>query len=111
MIEVALDSADLAAELAVLRKTATALEPGGLRSLLLIPDAQIKYLTLHITSQLLVSGIYLLRSFIPFFLSSVVFFFLFSTPLFPEIDEHEGSTGEQIGTYLEFEENPLPKLE
>ncbi|MFG6592223.1 hypothetical protein [Sulfitobacter sp. 1A12157] len=44
--EVALDSADLAAELAVLRKTATALEPGGLRSLLLIPDAQIKYLTL-----------------------------------------------------------------
>ncbi|MBO9431162.1 hypothetical protein J7392_16840, partial [Sulfitobacter sp. R18_1] len=44
--EVALDSADLAAELAVLRKTATALEPGGLRSLLLIPDAQIKYLAL-----------------------------------------------------------------
>ncbi len=44
--EVALDSADLAAELAVLRKTATALEPGGLRSLLLIPDAQIKYLTI-----------------------------------------------------------------
>lgn len=44
--EVALDSADLAAELAVLRKTATALEPGGLRSLLLIPDAQIKYLAI-----------------------------------------------------------------
>lgn len=43
--EVALDSADLAAELAVLRKTATALDSGGLRSLLLIPDAQIKYLT------------------------------------------------------------------
>jgi hypothetical protein len=45
--EVMLDSADLAAELAVLRKTATALEPGGLRSLLLIPDAQIKYLTIE----------------------------------------------------------------
>ncbi|NUH64782.1 hypothetical protein HTT03_05635 [Sulfitobacter sp. S0837] len=44
--EVMLDSADLAAELAVLRKTATSLEPGGLRSLLLIPDSQIRYLTL-----------------------------------------------------------------
>lgn len=45
--EVALDSADLAAELAVLRQTATALEPGGLRSLLLIPDEQIKYLSIE----------------------------------------------------------------
>ncbi|MEX3314887.1 hypothetical protein [Sulfitobacter sp. PS-8MA] len=44
--EVMLDSSDLAAELAALRKTATALEPGGLRSLLLIPDSQIRYLTI-----------------------------------------------------------------
>ncbi|UOA15332.1 hypothetical protein DSM109990_02162 [Sulfitobacter dubius] len=44
--EVALDSTDLPSELAVLRKTATALDSGGLRSLLLIPDAQIKYLTI-----------------------------------------------------------------
>lgn len=44
--EVTLDSDDLVAELSVLRKTATALEPGGLRSLLLIPDSQIRYLTI-----------------------------------------------------------------
>ncbi|MFD2738453.1 hypothetical protein ACFSUD_02620 [Sulfitobacter aestuarii] len=44
--EVALDAADLDAELATLRKTATALDPGGLRCKLLIPDAQIKYLSI-----------------------------------------------------------------
>ena len=44
--EVELDSEDLAAELQVLRKTATALEPAGLRSKLLIPNEQIKYLSI-----------------------------------------------------------------
>ncbi|WP_432816768.1 hypothetical protein [Sulfitobacter sp. JB4-11] len=42
--EVALDAPDMADALAVLRKTATALEPGGLRSKLLLPNDQIKYL-------------------------------------------------------------------
>ncbi|TMM55058.1 hypothetical protein [Sulfitobacter sabulilitoris] len=36
----------MSGELEVLRKTAASLEPGGVRSKLLIPDAQIKYLTL-----------------------------------------------------------------
>ncbi|MGJ8544928.1 MAG: hypothetical protein ACSHWZ_05750 [Sulfitobacter sp.] len=44
--DVALDAGDLAAELATLRRTATGLEPGGLRSKLIIPNAQIKYLTI-----------------------------------------------------------------
>ncbi|QFT59305.1 hypothetical protein FIU94_10755 [Sulfitobacter sp. THAF37] len=44
--EVALDADDLNADLAVLRKSATALEPGGLRTKLLLPDEQIKYLTI-----------------------------------------------------------------
>ncbi|MBD3663677.1 hypothetical protein [Sulfitobacter aestuariivivens] len=44
--EVALDATDMGAELAVLRRTATALEPGGLRTKLLLPDGQIKYLTI-----------------------------------------------------------------
>ncbi|OAN78255.1 hypothetical protein A8B82_11000 [Sulfitobacter sp. EhC04] len=44
--EVALTTDDLNAELAVLRKSATALAPGGLRTKLLLPDAQIKYLTI-----------------------------------------------------------------
>ncbi len=44
--DVALDAADMAAELAVLRRTATALEPGGLRTKLLLPAEQIKYLTI-----------------------------------------------------------------
>ncbi len=44
--EVALTADDLNADLAVLRKSATALEPAGLRSKLLLPDAQIKYLTI-----------------------------------------------------------------
>ncbi|MGB5864156.1 MAG: hypothetical protein WBG95_07620 [Sulfitobacter sp.] len=37
---------DLAGELAMLRKTAASLEPGGVRTKLLIPESQIKYLTL-----------------------------------------------------------------
>ncbi|QUJ75155.1 hypothetical protein KDD17_08940 [Sulfitobacter albidus] len=45
--EVSLASEDMAGELAVLRKTASGLEPGGVRSKLLIPDSQIKYLTLE----------------------------------------------------------------
>lgn len=45
--EVALDAADMPAELAVLRRTATALEPGGLRTKLLLPTEQIKYLTIE----------------------------------------------------------------
>lgn len=44
--EVAVSSEDLAGELAVLRKTAASLEPGGVRSKLIIPASQIKYLTL-----------------------------------------------------------------
>lgn len=44
--EVALDTADLAAELAVLRRTAVQLDNEGLRSKLVIPNEQIRYLTL-----------------------------------------------------------------
>lgn len=44
--EVALDAADMPGELAMLRRTATALEPGGLRTKLLLPTEQIKYLTI-----------------------------------------------------------------
>ncbi len=44
--EVAVSSDDLAGELAILRKTATSLEPGGLRTKLVIPESQIKYLTI-----------------------------------------------------------------
>ncbi|NNK17147.1 MAG: hypothetical protein HKP51_09610, partial [Sulfitobacter sp.] len=43
--EVELDSADMASELEVLRKTATALEQGGLRTKVLLPNEQIKYLS------------------------------------------------------------------
>jgi hypothetical protein len=49
--EVAPDAEDLAAELATLRKTAAALEPGGVRTKLLLPNAQIKYLTLESPGQ------------------------------------------------------------
>jgi len=45
--EVSLDADDMAAELAVLRKTASSLEPGGVRTKLLIPNEQIKYLTIQ----------------------------------------------------------------
>jgi len=44
--EVPVTAADLAGELAMLRRTAASLEPGGVRSKLLIPESQIKYLTL-----------------------------------------------------------------
>lgn len=44
--EVALDAPDLAGELAVLRKTATGLEPGGIYTKVLLPAEQIKYLTI-----------------------------------------------------------------
>ena len=44
--DVALDADDMAAELAVLRRTAASLEPGGVRTKLLIPNEQIRYLTL-----------------------------------------------------------------
>ena len=44
--EVGLDSDDMASELAVLRKTATALEPAGLRTKVLLPNEQIKYLSI-----------------------------------------------------------------
>jgi hypothetical protein len=44
--EVALDSADLTAELAALREKAAALEPAGVTTKLVIPDAQIRYLDL-----------------------------------------------------------------
>ncbi|MFK7835329.1 MAG: hypothetical protein AB8B60_03840 [Sulfitobacter sp.] len=43
--DVALDAADMAGELEVLRKTAASLEPGGVRTKLLLPNEQIKYLT------------------------------------------------------------------
>lgn len=49
--DVAVDSDDLAGELSVLRKTAASLEPGGVRTKLLIPNDQIKYLTLHTPGQ------------------------------------------------------------
>ena len=45
--EVALDRTDLAAELAMLRKSALMLEPGGLRTKLLIPPEQIKFATIE----------------------------------------------------------------
>lgn len=44
--EAAVDADDLSGELAVLRKTAAALEPGGVRTKLLIPNDQIKYMTI-----------------------------------------------------------------
>lgn len=44
--EVALDSDDLAADLAVLRRTAVQLDSAGLRSKLVIPNDQIRYLAL-----------------------------------------------------------------
>jgi hypothetical protein len=44
--DVALDAGDMAAELAVLRKTASDLEPGALHSKILLPNEQIKYLTI-----------------------------------------------------------------
>jgi hypothetical protein len=44
--DVPLSSEDLGAELAMLRKTAAQLEPGGVRAKLLIPASQIKYLTI-----------------------------------------------------------------
>jgi hypothetical protein len=47
--DVALDSPDMAGELAMLRKTALALDPAGLRSKILIPNDQIKYLALDTT--------------------------------------------------------------
>lgn len=45
--DVAVTAEDLAAELAMLRKTAASLAPGGVRSKLLIPASQIKYLTIE----------------------------------------------------------------
>ncbi|NNE54227.1 MAG: hypothetical protein HKN30_17710 [Sulfitobacter sp.] len=45
--EVALDSTDMAGELAALRKTASHLEPGGVRSKVLLPNEQIKYLSIE----------------------------------------------------------------
>tara|TARA_R100000935_G_scaffold13574_5_gene27176 strand:+ start:4754 stop:7441 length:2688 start_codon:yes stop_codon:yes gene_type:complete len=45
--EVAVDAEDMAAELATLRATATALEPGGLRSKVLIPNDQIKFMSIN----------------------------------------------------------------
>ncbi|MEY1556081.1 hypothetical protein AB3Y40_10655 [Yoonia sp. R2331] len=45
--EVALDDADLKGALAVLRKSALMLEPGGLRTKLLIPPEQIKFATIE----------------------------------------------------------------
>jgi hypothetical protein len=44
--EVAVDAEDMAAELATLRATATALEPSGLRSKVLIPNDQIKFMSI-----------------------------------------------------------------
>ncbi len=45
--DVSIDAPDMPAELAVLRKTAAALEPGGVRTKLLIPNDQIKFMTLE----------------------------------------------------------------
>jgi hypothetical protein len=45
--EVPVTSEDLTGELAMLRKTASSLEPGGVRSKLIIPEGQIKYLTIE----------------------------------------------------------------
>ena len=47
--EVAIDDPDLASQLAVLRKTGLALDPQGLRTKLLIPNDQIKYMALDTT--------------------------------------------------------------
>ncbi len=47
--EVAIDAPDLASQLAILRKTGLALDPQGLRCKLLIPNDQIKYLSLDTT--------------------------------------------------------------
>jgi type IV pilus biogenesis protein PilP len=47
--DVALDSPDLAGELAVLRKTALALDPAGLRSKIILPNDQVRYLALDTT--------------------------------------------------------------
>lgn len=44
--DVALDAEDMHGAFAVLRKTATALEPGGVRTKVLLPNEQIKYLTI-----------------------------------------------------------------
>ncbi|MEP4194094.1 MAG: hypothetical protein ABJL99_00500 [Aliishimia sp.] len=44
--EIALDAPDLPSALRLLRKTALGLEPSGLRTKLIIPDSQIKYLTI-----------------------------------------------------------------
>lgn len=48
--EVPFESDDLAAELAVLRRTALALEPQGLRCKLLLPNDQIKYIAIDRTT-------------------------------------------------------------
>lgn len=48
--EVALDAEDLAAELAALRTKALALDPSGLATELIIPDAQIRYLDIPAAS-------------------------------------------------------------
>ena len=45
--DVSLEAEDIAAELSVLRSTASALEPGGVRTKLLIPNEQIKYITIE----------------------------------------------------------------
>ena len=45
--DVSFDADDMPAELAMLRKTAAALEPGGVRTKLLIPNDQIKFMTLE----------------------------------------------------------------
>ncbi|MBL4812213.1 MAG: hypothetical protein JKX69_07650, partial [Rhodobacteraceae bacterium] len=47
--EVALDADDLGGDLAVLRKTALALDPSGIRCKVLIPNDQIRYLALDTT--------------------------------------------------------------
>ncbi len=47
--EVAIDAPDLTSQLAMLRKTGLALDPQGLRTKLLIPNDQIKYLALDTT--------------------------------------------------------------
>lgn len=47
--EVPLDSPDLAGELAVLRKTAVALDPAGLRSKIILPNDQVRYLAIDST--------------------------------------------------------------
>lgn len=47
--EVALESAEIGAELAMLRKTALALDPAGLRSKIILPNDQIRYLSFDST--------------------------------------------------------------